>query len=164
MWLHGVYVRWHYLIIFYYIIVWLWFNTDSRLPSEVSWGRRLGASDGPYHRPEKTPGIHTLNPLLLDSYWWSCSIYPSPCITGRMTAACGRLPSKKDTITNRLHSHAFQPRPSSFPALRRKQLRVRERRLRIGGADDRGTLPEFGALQPAVRELGLQLRQPRGQV
>lgn len=45
-----------------------------------------GVSDGPITDPRKTPGIHTLNPLLRASYWWSSHIYPSPCITGRMTA------------------------------------------------------------------------------
>lgn len=119
----------------------------------------IGASDGPITDPRKTPGIHTLNPLLPASYWRSARIYPSLCITGRMTAACSW--AKPIIIT--LCSHAFQPRPRRFPALR-KHVRERRLGLRGRGADERRALAVFGALQPGVRELGLQLHQPRGQV
>ena len=49
-----------------------------RAPPMWSFVRSLiGGVGWAYHRPEKTPGIHTLNPLLPASHWWSARIYPS---------------------------------------------------------------------------------------
>lgn len=61
--------------------------------------------------------------------------------------------SSSSVITKR--DHAFQPRP----AVRKQHVRRRRR-----GAHRRYALAEFRALQPVVRELGLQLHQSRGQV
>lgn len=44
-------------------------------------------SDGPAADQRETPGIHTLNPLLPASHWWSTRIYLSLFITRRMTVA-----------------------------------------------------------------------------
>lgn len=70
----------------------------------VDWGVRWA-----YHRPEKTPEIHTLNPLLLDSYWRSAHIYPSLGITRRMTAACSRATTSSPSVN--MH---FSHEPAAF--------------------------------------------------
>lgn len=45
------------------------------------------ASDEPAADPRETPGIHTLNPLLPASHWWSTRVYLSLFITRRVTVA-----------------------------------------------------------------------------
>jgi len=57
---------------------------------------------GLYHRPEKTPGFHTLNPLLQASHWWSSRIYPSR--RRRMTAARSRATTTSPSV-NMLFGH-----------------------------------------------------------
>lgn len=72
-----------------------------------------GASDGPITDPRKTPGIHTLNPLLQASHWWSRRIYPSPCITGEddsepqlnQTPSSTRPPTQTNTTAAMRFSH-----------------------------------------------------------
>lgn len=62
-----------------------------------------------YHRPEKTPWIHTLNPHLLTSYWRVGYIYPSVCVTRRMTAAFSRAKTLATNVTMR-----FSHDPAAF--------------------------------------------------
>lgn len=136
-----------------------------RTPPMWSFVRSLiGGVGWAYHRPEKTPGIHTLNPLLLASHWWSAHIYPSASPGGWQRPSAAAESTVIIIIIIIIgKKHAFQSRTRHFPALR-KHVRERGLGLRRRGADGRGALAVLGPLQPAVRDLGLQLHQPRGQV
>lgn len=73
--------------------------------------------------------------------------------------------SSSSSAAAAVRCHALQPRASCVPALRkRRHVRRRRPERRRRGADGRGALPQLRTLQPAVRQLGLQLQQPRGQV
>lgn len=100
----------HFIRQFYLVLLSLLlshrFITDSHLQfrEAVVWGVSCA-----YHRPDKTPWIHTLNPHLLTSYWWMGYIYPSLCVSRSMTAAFSTFQTSSPVVTMR-----FSHDPASF--------------------------------------------------